>query len=125
MRPKRPTHVLLDQLRITREGGDAIIDHADENVCGARVVMGPRIASMSDADIVDMYTGSSRPSGRSCNSGTRRSLTSRWAGSRSADVLRCIFDDAGLMGKSPSTSTTKSCRSRSSAGCSAYMLDGE
>jgi len=28
MRPKKPTHVLLDQVRITREGNDAIIDHA-------------------------------------------------------------------------------------------------
>ena len=55
MRPKRPTHVLIDQVRITREGGDAIIDHADANVSGARIVIGPRIASMSDADIVEMY----------------------------------------------------------------------
>jgi hypothetical protein len=56
MRPKKkPTHVLIDQVRITREGGDAIIDHADANVAGARFFVGPRIASMSDVDIVDMH----------------------------------------------------------------------
>ena len=55
MRPKRPTHILIDQVRITREGGDAIIDHANANLSGARVVIGPGIASMSDADIVDIY----------------------------------------------------------------------
>ena len=55
MRPKRPSRVLLDQVRITREGDDAIIDHADANLSGARVVIGQRIASMSDAEIVTMY----------------------------------------------------------------------
>jgi hypothetical protein len=55
MRPKRPSHVLIDQVRITREGSDAIINHADANVSGARIVIGPGIATMSDADIVEMY----------------------------------------------------------------------
>jgi hypothetical protein len=48
MSPKRPTHVLIDQVRVTREGSDAIIghadaiiDHADTNVSGARIVVGP------------------------------------------------------------------------------------
>ena len=36
MRAKRATHVLLDQVRIIHEGGDAIIDHAEANVCSAR-----------------------------------------------------------------------------------------
>ena len=46
---------MLDQERITRQGDDAIIDHADANLSGARIVVGHRIASMSDADIVEMY----------------------------------------------------------------------
>ena len=37
MRLKKPTHVLIDQVRITREGNDAIIDHADANLSGARI----------------------------------------------------------------------------------------
>jgi hypothetical protein len=88
-----------------------MIDHADENVSGARIVIGPSIASMSDADIVDMYNDI---------------LDSRWAlleawdktvveeppGEQQidyhedsdqwvprADVLRCIIDDAGPNGE--------------------------
>ncbi len=52
MRPKKPTHVLIDQVRITREGNDAIIDHADANLSGARIT---GIASMTDAEVVEMY----------------------------------------------------------------------
>src|SRR5208283_4695138 len=54
MRPKKPTHVLIDQVRITREGNDAIIEHADPNLSGARIA---GIATMTDADIVEMYNG--------------------------------------------------------------------
>ena len=36
MRLKKPTHVLIDQVQITREGNDAIIDHADPNLSDAR-----------------------------------------------------------------------------------------
>ena len=52
MRPKKPTHVLIDQVRITREGSDAIIDQADANLSGARIA---GIATTADADIVEMY----------------------------------------------------------------------
>ena len=36
MRLKKPTHVLIDQVRITRDGNDAIIDHADPKLLTAR-----------------------------------------------------------------------------------------
>jgi hypothetical protein len=55
MRPKRPTHVLIDQVRITRDGDTATIDHADTNLSGAHLTIGPKIAAMTDADIVEMY----------------------------------------------------------------------
>ena len=35
MRLKKPTRVLIDQVRITREGNDAIIDYADAGIPGA------------------------------------------------------------------------------------------
>ena len=52
MRPKRPTHILMDQVRIAREGNGAIIDHADANLSGARIT---GIATVTDAEIVEMY----------------------------------------------------------------------
>ena len=55
MRPKRPTHVLIDQVRIIRDGDTATIDHADPNLSGAHLTIGPHIAAMTDADIVAMY----------------------------------------------------------------------
>jgi hypothetical protein len=57
MRPKKPNRVLVDQVRITREGNDAIIDHADANVSRTHMTIGPRVASMADADIVETYNG--------------------------------------------------------------------
>ena len=55
MRPKKPTHVLIDQVRITSDGETATIDHADPSLSGAHLTIGPQIAAMTDADIVAMY----------------------------------------------------------------------
>jgi hypothetical protein len=108
MRPKKPTHLLIDQVRIAREGNDAIIDHADANLSGARIT---GIATMTDAEIVEMYN---------------QILDSQWAllqewgkavveeppGEKQidyhensdqwvprGDVLRCIIDDGGPNGE--------------------------
>jgi hypothetical protein len=107
MRAKRPTHVLIDQVRITREGGDAIIDHADATVYGARVVLGPGIASRSDAAIVEMYNeivdaqwGLLQQWNKTVVEEPPREKQidyheggDQWA--PRGDVLRCIIDDAG------------------------------
>ena len=111
MRPKRPIHILMDQVRITREGTDAIIAHADANVSGARVVVGPGIASMSDADIVEMYneildaqwgllqqwdkTVVEEPPGE--KQIDYHEDSDQWV--PRTDVLRCIIDDAGPNGE--------------------------
>ncbi len=111
MSPKWPTHVLINQVRITREGGDAIIDHADAKVSGARVVIGPGIASMRDADIVDLYneildaqwgllqqwdkTVVKEPPGE--KQIDYHEDSDQWV--PRADVLRCIIDDAGPNGE--------------------------
>jgi hypothetical protein len=109
--PKKPTRVLIDQVRIAREGHDAIVDHADMNVSGARVAIGPRIASTSDADIVEMYneildaqwvlleewdkTVVEEPPGEKQIDYHRDS--DQWV--PRGDVLRCIIDDAGPDGE--------------------------
>jgi hypothetical protein len=43
MRLKKPTRAIIDQVRITREGNDAIIDYADAGIAGTRLTIGPDI----------------------------------------------------------------------------------
>jgi hypothetical protein len=108
MRPKRPTHILMDQVRITPEGGDAIIDRADANLSGARIT---GIASMTDSEIVEMYkqildsqwafleawdkTVVEEPPGEKQIEYHENS--DQWA--PRGDVLRCIIDDGGPNGE--------------------------
>jgi hypothetical protein len=54
MRLKKPTRAIIDQVRITREGNDAIIDYADAGIAGTRLTIGPDIATMTDRDIIDV-----------------------------------------------------------------------
>jgi hypothetical protein len=56
MRLKKPVRVSIDQVRITREGNDAIIDHADSGIAGTRLTIGPDIATMTDREIIDVFT---------------------------------------------------------------------
>jgi len=108
MRLKKPTHVLIDQVRITREGNDAIIDHADPNLSGARIT---GIAAMSDAEIVERYneildsqwalleawdqTVIEEPPGEKQIDYHKDS--DQWV--PRGDVLRCIIDDGGPNGE--------------------------
>ena len=108
MRPKKPTHVLIDQVRITREGNDAIIDHADANLFGACIT---GIATMTDAEIVEMYnqildsqwalleawdkTVVEEPPGEKQIDYHENS--DQWV--QRGDVLRCIIDDGGPDGE--------------------------
>jgi hypothetical protein len=57
LRLKKPTRVFIDQVRITREGNDAIIGYGDAGIAGTRLTIGPEIAAMTDADIVDVFNG--------------------------------------------------------------------
>ena len=50
MRKKPPRRVSPDEVRITREGEIAVIEHADPSVSVARVSVGPQLHAMSDAD---------------------------------------------------------------------------
>jgi hypothetical protein len=55
MRLKKPTRVSIEQVRITRDGNNAMVDHADADISGAHLAIGPEIAAMTDAKIVDLY----------------------------------------------------------------------
>ena len=111
MRPKRPTHVLIDQVRISRDGDTASIDHADPSLSGVHLTIGPQIAAMTDADIVEMYndildsqwallqewdkTVVEEPLGEPQIDYHENS--DQWA--PRGEVLRCIVDDGGPDGE--------------------------
>ena len=111
MRLKKPTRVSIDQVRITREGNEAIIDHADAGLSGAHLAIGPEIAAMTDADIVDLYNEILE---------SQQKLLAQWdktvieepPGQRQidyhedsdqwvprGDVLRCVIEDGGPEGE--------------------------
>jgi len=55
MRLKKPVRATIDQVRITREGTTAIIEHADETISGVNLTIGDAIRGMSDREILDVY----------------------------------------------------------------------
>ena len=136
MRLKKPTRVFIDQVRITREGSDAIVDHADAGLSVAHLTIGPEIAAMTDADIVDLYNGILEFKNDSWQSGTRRSSKNRRERSKSTITKKAINGcraamcsaassaTAALRERSPFISTTRNCHSPNSGGCSRFMRVG-
>jgi hypothetical protein len=57
MRLRKPTRAIIDQVRIAREGNDAVIDYADSGIAGTRLTVGPDIATMTDREIIDVFNG--------------------------------------------------------------------
>lgn len=55
LRRRRPSSVSLDEVRITRTADTAVIEHADEATWTTNLTLGPRIAEMTDAQIIDEY----------------------------------------------------------------------
>ena len=55
MRLKKPIRASIDQVRITREGKSATIEHADANIAKTHLALGDEIVGMSEADILDAY----------------------------------------------------------------------
>lgn len=54
--PKRPYVASADQVRITRDGDDAIIEYADESVAKTHLRVGAeKLASMTDAELLDFW----------------------------------------------------------------------
>ena len=55
MRAKKPVRASLDQVRITREGNAATIEHADTTISTTHLTIGEAIEQMSDSEILDIY----------------------------------------------------------------------
>jgi hypothetical protein len=111
MRLKKPTRAIIDQVRITREGNDAIIDYSDSGIAGTRLTIGPDLATMTDRDIIDVFNGILAAQERilaACD----KTVTEEPPGEKQidyhedsdqwvprGDVLRCTIDDAGPDGE--------------------------
>ena len=50
MRPKRPIHVMIDQVSVTCEENEATIDHAEENAPTACLTIGHCTTAMPKCD---------------------------------------------------------------------------
>jgi hypothetical protein len=111
MRKKKPIPAVIDQVRITRDGNDAIIEYADPTISDTRLAIGPQIKKMTDRDIVDVFNGvmaaqaklladwdrtvAEVPPGRPQIEYHRES--DQWI--PRGEVLRCIVDDGGPEGE--------------------------
>lgn len=111
MRLKKPTRVSIEQVLIKREGNNATIDHADASLSGVHLTIGPEIAAMSDADIVDLYNDILESQQQLIAEWDRtvieepvgekqidyHEFSDQWV--PRGDVLRCIIDDGGPDGE--------------------------
>ena len=55
MRLKRPQPASPDQVRITREGETAVIEYADSSVRVVNLQVGPSLAAMTEAEVLEMF----------------------------------------------------------------------
>jgi hypothetical protein len=55
MRIKKPRQASLDEVRITRDGDTATIENADPSISVVHLKVGPALASMTDAAVLDLF----------------------------------------------------------------------
>ena len=55
MRKKRPHVATLDEVRISRDGDDAIIEFVDSTVATTHLTLGPQVQEMTDQEILDRF----------------------------------------------------------------------
>jgi len=111
MRKKKQIPAVIDQVRITRDGNDAIIEHADPTIPETRLTIGPQMKTMTDRDIVDVFNGVMAAQQRLLEDWDRtvteippgkpqiehRKDCDQWV--PRGEVLRCIADDGGPDGE--------------------------
>jgi hypothetical protein len=111
VRLKKPIRATIDQVRVTREGNDAIIDYADPGISGTRLTIGPQIVTMTDRDIVDVFNGILIAQERLLAAWNKTVVEEPLGGKQidyheesaqwvpRCDMLRCTIDDAGPDGE--------------------------
>ena len=55
MRPRRPRPASPDEVRISRDGDSAIIEYADPRIRGVHLRLGPALATMTDAQVLERF----------------------------------------------------------------------
>ena len=55
MRKKRPRVAMPDEVKITRQGDEAIIEFLDPDIATTHLRIGPEVHSMSDEEILDVF----------------------------------------------------------------------
>ena len=55
MRLRRPRPASPDEIRITREGDTAVIEYADPSIRGVHLRLGPALAAMTDAEVLERF----------------------------------------------------------------------
>jgi hypothetical protein len=111
MRKRKPIPAVIDQVRITRDGNDAIIEYADPTVSDTRLTIAPQIKTMTDRDIVDVFNGVMAAQAKLLADWDRTVVeippgrpqmefhkdSEQWI--PRGEVLRCIVDDGGPEGE--------------------------
>ncbi len=111
MRKKRPRTATLDEVRISKDGWDAVIEFLDPDVSTTHLTLGPDIQRMTDQEILDKfnqtvdamkrmaaesdYVPIEIPVGRPQVEYSE--VADQWT--PRGDVLRCVIDDAGPDGE--------------------------
>ena len=57
MRSKKPIRARIDQVHITRDGDDAIVECVEPGISNVRLTIGPAIRAMTDLAILDVLNG--------------------------------------------------------------------
>jgi len=55
LRLRRPPQATIDQVHISRDGEYAIIEHADTAYGTTRLLLGPMLKNMSDAEVLEVF----------------------------------------------------------------------
>lgn len=111
MRKKKLDRALIDQIRVTRDGNNAIIESADPKISDSRLTIGPQIQAMTDREIVDVFNGITDAQEKLLR-GWNKTVIEVQPGKQQieyhedsdqwvpcGDVLRCIIDDSGPDGE--------------------------
>jgi hypothetical protein len=111
MRRKRPHVASPDEVRITRKGETAIIEYADPEIWVTNCAIGPKLAEMTDAEVLTMWNDGIEATERLRREhrhvateipiGKPQIEKSDWSRTwvPRGDVLRCVVHDGGPDGE--------------------------